>query len=387
MCKEDDMTHGKSAASTTTNHESAHFHPLNSISQLLSSYSNEEDNEEDEGEHDEAANEADDENAPEEELKSVDETCFQNKTKVSTELARRMLQKNLERLLLNHTETCRDVISQLTGTMTPEQVQSLIEKTNGELDVPKTKKKQLQQHSSAVVPASIMKKSSGSNPSSSQIPCVTTPEWNRCCNDCGVATAALPQQSRPLYTKSQMSQMYWTPQTHRKSSGQHRRHHNHRNSSSGSGRHFLKRSELAQSVMLSGATGTSPPYDVSQQQPQKQHQYYSPQVRRKSVDLTLLQNIRECHETSDSSDEELLVAEQLSSLSVNMAPAKRQQQQPAYYGGVHPVYLPNSRLKAKKLQKTPLLTPSCQGCCQHDTSCSLSSAAKSGEDNKKCIIS
>ena len=40
---------------------------------------------------------------------------FPSKTKVSTELARRMLQKNLERLLLNHTETCRDVISQLVS--------------------------------------------------------------------------------------------------------------------------------------------------------------------------------------------------------------------------------------------------------------------------------
>ena len=130
-------------------------------------------------------------------------------------------------------------------------------------------------------------------------------------------------------------------------------------------------------------------------QPQKvQHQYYSPQVRRKSVDLTMLQNIRECHESSDSSDDELLVAEQLSSLSVNnMAPMAHttkvvRHQPPAYYGGVHPVYLPNSRIKAKKLQKPPLLTPACQGCCQHrgNNSCVLSSA-KSGEDNKKCIIS
>ena len=44
---------------------------------------------------------------------------FPSKTKVSTELARRMLQKNLERLLLNHTETCRDVISQLVSLKQP----------------------------------------------------------------------------------------------------------------------------------------------------------------------------------------------------------------------------------------------------------------------------
>ena len=71
---------------------------MNSISQLLSSYSNEEEEEEEElddddhhrqVEHDEAADEADDEeNAPdlEEFDKCVEESTFQNKTKVSTEL-------------------------------------------------------------------------------------------------------------------------------------------------------------------------------------------------------------------------------------------------------------------------------------------------------------
>ena len=88
----------KSASSN--NHESAHFKPLNSISQLLSSYSNEEEEEEEElddddhhrqVEHDEAADEADDEeNAPdlEEFDKCVEESTFQNKTKVSTELGK-----------------------------------------------------------------------------------------------------------------------------------------------------------------------------------------------------------------------------------------------------------------------------------------------------------
>ena len=61
------------------------------------------------------------------------------KTKVSTELARRMLQKNLERLLLNQTESCKDVISQLTGTMTAKQVEKLVEKTNLELQGAKNK--------------------------------------------------------------------------------------------------------------------------------------------------------------------------------------------------------------------------------------------------------
>ena len=173
---------------------------------------------------------------------------------------------------------------------------------------------------------------------------------------------------------------------------------------------------------------------------QKQHQYYSPQVRRKSVDLTRFENIREeCHETSDSSDEDqtiLVASDQLSALSVvqqhhhqqkkagnsnvNLmqhyakssktrqisSSSSQHQQQPAYYGGVHPVYLPNSRLKAKKLQKMPppmtstvlpdypgINTNNCQGCCQHhnsaggNTCCSLSNSVKSGEDNKKCIIS
>ena len=222
------------------------------------------------------------------------------------------------------------------------------------------------------------------------------------------------------------------------------RHHPHRHSASsgsnaGSSRqqNFLKRSELAQSVM----SGVQPNHPYVQ----KQHQYYSPQVRRKSVDLPLqLQNIRECpHEiSSDSSDEDqtiLVASDQLSALSVvqhqhlqqkkagnsNVNPMQQQQpmllhhhhnhakssksrqissqQQPAYYGGVHPVYLPNSRLKAKKLQKMPPpmtstvlpdypgINTNCQGCCQYhssgNTCCSLSNSVKSGEDNKKCIIS
>ena len=66
--------------------------------------------------------------------KSKPKPTVESKTKVSTELARRMLQKNLERLLLNQTESCKDVISQLTGTMTAKQVEKLVEKTNLELE-------------------------------------------------------------------------------------------------------------------------------------------------------------------------------------------------------------------------------------------------------------
>ena len=58
-------------------------------------------------------------------VKNPEKKPAESKTKVSTELARRMLQKNLEKLLLNQTESCKDVISQLTGTMTAKQVEKL----------------------------------------------------------------------------------------------------------------------------------------------------------------------------------------------------------------------------------------------------------------------
>merc|ERR1711953_872284 len=65
----------------------------------------------------------------------MNELIYQEKpTKsVSTELARRMLQKNLERLLYSQNCCSKDVISELTGSMTPTQVQKLVEKTNSEL--------------------------------------------------------------------------------------------------------------------------------------------------------------------------------------------------------------------------------------------------------------
>ena len=70
----------------------------------------------------------------EEEENEMNELIYQEKPKsVSTELARRMLQKNLERLLYSQNCCSKDVISELTGSMTPTQVQKLVEKTNSEL--------------------------------------------------------------------------------------------------------------------------------------------------------------------------------------------------------------------------------------------------------------
>ena len=92
----------------------------------MSSY---EEEDEDEDENDEIV-----ENKSQGAVVNPEKKSESSKTKVSTELARRMLQKNLERLLLNQTESCKDVISQLTGTMTAKQVEKLVEKTNLELE-------------------------------------------------------------------------------------------------------------------------------------------------------------------------------------------------------------------------------------------------------------
>ena len=97
-----------------------------SINELLSSYEEDED--------DEIL-----ENKSQGAVVNPEKKSESSKTKVSTELARRMLQKNLERLLLNQTESCKDVISQLTGTMTAKQVEKLVEKTNIELQGAKNK--------------------------------------------------------------------------------------------------------------------------------------------------------------------------------------------------------------------------------------------------------
>ena len=74
----------------------------------------------------------------EEEENKMNDRIYQEKPqpsprKISTEMARQKLQTNLEHIL--SLDNCRnkDVISELTGSMTATQVQNLIEKTNSEL--------------------------------------------------------------------------------------------------------------------------------------------------------------------------------------------------------------------------------------------------------------
>ena len=199
---------------------------------------------------------------------------------------------------------------------------------------------------------------------------------------------------------------YWTPQTHRRSNHRSKRH----------GHHHRKSEMVSHSMVYA----------------HKQHQFYSPQLqRRKSEDYinyhhnpkSYKQQQKNNCETSDSSDDEIEQQQQtlftsqhqqLHQLSasgavglpvnlpagrvdrqqqlhqlntsgtgglmpVNTTPASRRLQ---YYGGVHPVYLPNSRSKAEKLQKMPLYHEHCQGCCQHQHH-----RMKTGDDDKRCIIS
>ena len=137
-----------------------------------------------------------------------------------------MLQKNLERLLLDHTETCRDVISQLTGTMTPEQVQSLIERTNGELQLPKSAANQLSAAMTNMPIQGIMKKPSStcppSNPSTSSSllsaaehvpsPHHLAPQWSHCCNECGaLSQQPLPSQQSRTNPALGSSELFSTP--------------------------------------------------------------------------------------------------------------------------------------------------------------------------------
>ena len=201
---------------------------------------------------------------------------------------------------------------------------------------------------------------------------------------------------------------YWTPQTHRRSNHRSKRH----------GHHHRKSEMVSHSMVYA----------------HKQHQFYSPQLqRRKSEDYINYQNNPKSYkqqqknncETSDSSDDEIeqqqqtlftsqqhqqlhhqLSASGAVGLPVNLPAARVDRQQqlhqlntsgagglmpvnttPAsrrlqYYGGVHPVYLPNSRSKAEKLQKMPLYHEHCQGCCQHQHH-----RMKTGDDDKRCIIS
>ena len=147
---------------------------------------------------------------------------------------------------------------------------------------------------------------------------------------------------------------FWTPQTHRKSS-QHPQHYQ-RNSRRRSTDRYQRKSEIFSA--------------------HKQNQYYSPQVSRRKSEFHYLQ------ESSDSEEEEV---QQPILQPILTKPARL-----PYYGGVKPVYLPNSRAKAQKMQqlKTPLYSnpshpigpvhPGCQGCCHHH---------KKTNEDKRCIIS
>ena len=147
---------------------------------------------------------------------------------------------------------------------------------------------------------------------------------------------------------------YWTPQTHRKTQQtQHYQRNSRRRQSSD---RYQRKSEIFTA--------------------HKQHQYYSPQVRRRSE----FQYFHPGGDQSSDSETEELIEQQV---QVQMRASRL-----PYYGGVKPVYLPNSRTKAQKLQqKTPLLLghnsvlnpieTKCQGCCHH----------KKHKEDKGCIIS
>ena len=206
------------------------------------------------------------------------------------------------------------------------------------------------------------------------------------CSECGSSAAGAKSETSSSNNKASLS--YWTPQTHRRSYHNRSKRHGHHH----------RKSEMVQSMVYS----------------HKQHQFYSPQLqRRKSEDfINYHKQYHQKCETSDSSDEETehhpqqnlftsqsqqqqltgvggpatqhLPAHALTQppppvLSASGQPAARRLQ---YYGGVHPVYLPNSRSKAEKLQKMPLYHQHCQGCCQHQ----LHHRMKTGDD-KRCIIS
>ena len=221
------------------------------------------------------------------------------------------------------------------------------------------------------------------------------------CSECGSTAPSssaktIDNNSSSHSSNNKANLSYWTPQTHRRS--------NHNRSKRGHHHHHRK-SEMIQSMVYS----------------HKQHQFYSPQLqRRKSEDYInyhkQYRNPQKNCETSDSSEDEIELSHQqqqalftssqhqqqqlspadggqLSSavgatcLPVNRPVMSQQQPPPVttrrlqYYGGVHPVYLPNSRSKAEKLQKMPLYHQHCQGCCQHQHH-----RMKTGDD-KRCIIS
>jgi hypothetical protein len=266
----------------------------------------------------------------------------------------------------------KDVISQVTGAMTTHQVHKLIRKTNQELQTG-TRPRHEEDHSPQPLRkqpvSSIMKKSSTDDPVDPP-PAFEFHQSSHQCNECGAASNG--QQAIPL----SKSVPFWTPQTHRKGpppNNQSRQSRNRRSEQ----KYPFKRAEVAQSVVYP---------------PQKQHQFYSPQVqrRRKSEDLSWVnpQQLQHppCCESSDSSGDE----------QVN-SPASAAGVQ--YYGGVRPTYLPNSRTKARKLLKVPQLNPPpprppplqhCQGCCHHHGhghAAAEFNTNKCSGDDKRCIIS
>lgn len=179
------------------------------------------------------------------------------------------------------------------------------------------------------------------------------------CSECG-------NHSRQESGTKVKMRNYWTPQTHRK-----KRHHIQQVSGS------KNRSEMVQSMIYS----------------HKKHQFYSPQLQRRksSEEFSKFQNSPET-ESEESSDEESPAMAEMDLFSKHQQLKQRLQ----YYGGVHPVYLPNSRSKAQKLQKMPVLPPAsnsqqhCQGCCaanhHHQQQQTNQTRMKSGDD-KRCIIS
>ena len=163
------------------------------------------------------------------------------------------------------------------------------------------------------------------------------------------------EEDEPISKPSNLS--YWTPQTHRKSAQN--PHFYQRNSRRRSTDRYQRKSEIFSA--------------------HKQNQYYSPQVTRRKSEFHYFQ------ESSDSEVEE--TPEPI------LQPIQQPKARLPYYGGVKPVYLPNSRAKAQKMQqlKTPLyanpsssgvpVNAGCQGCCHHHHH------NKKTNEDKRCIIS
>lgn len=315
------------------------FQPINSIHDLLSLYSQDETGEEDDNKADEVLKENVD-----------DDSKLSNPTSghanLATEMARKMLQHNLEQLLLAQKQQSterRDVISQVTGAMTSEQVQKLIKLTEQELDKVPPQKTPHKTTTKAAKEAPIKPKESIIKETCHESSQFLGNTVSSPCTECGVV---------------KVKYHYWTPQTHRRRGPRTPAPLPRRNAD------FLqKRSKVAKSVILPGAP---PP-------PLPKCRYYSPQVsrRRKSEDLSWLATAQQpCCETSESSGDE-----------VDLTTCE-QNHPPSFYGGVRPTYLPNSRSRARKILLTQQELPQqqqhqCHGCCHHQ---------KTSKADKLCII-